>query len=74
MLLLITTSAAACIIPLLPVLFALLALSPTPVSFHVHRETPLDLLLAAALLLLVVVLLLLLAAALLLLGDLDDAL
>ena len=66
--LLITASAAACVVPLLLVLFVLLLLSPTPVSFHVHRETPLGLLLLAA------ALLLLLAAVLLLLGDLVDVL
>ena len=66
--LLITAGAAACVVPLLPVLlFALLSLSPMPASFRVHRETPLGLLLAAALLLLLV-------AALLLLGDLNDTL
>ena len=73
--LLITVGAAACVIPLLSVLlFALLSLSPAPAPFHVHRETPLGLLLAAALLLLLAAALLLLTAALLLLGDLDDAL
>ena len=85
--LLITTGAAACVVPLLPVLlFVLLSLSPMPVPFRVHRETPLGLLLLAAapllllavalllLLLLAAVLLLLLAAALLLLGVLNDVL
>ena len=69
--LLITAGAAACIVPLLLVLlFALLSsLSPAPVPFRVHRETPLSLLLLVA-----AALLLLLAAALLLLGDLDDVL
>ena len=74
MLLLITASATTCVVPLLPVLFALLALSPAPAPFCVHHETPLGLLLAVALLLLAVVLLLLLTVALLLLGDLNDAL
>ena len=81
--LLITAGAAACVVPLLPVLlFMLLSLSPAPAPFRVHRETPLGLLLAvallllltAALLLLATALLLLLVAALILLGDLDDAL
>ena len=73
--LLITAGAAACVVPLLPVLlFVLLSHSPVPAPFHVHREMPLGLLLAAALLLLLAVALLLLAAALLLLGDLDNAL
>ena len=67
--LLITAGAAACVVPLLPLLlFMLLSLSPAPASFRIHRETPLGLLLLAA------ALLLLLAAMLLLLGDLDDAL
>ena len=66
---LITAGAAACVVPLLPVLlFVLLSLSPAPAPFRVHREMALGLrLLAAALLLLLV-------AALLLLGDLNDAL
>ena len=75
--LLIIVGAACVVVPLLPVLlFALLSLSPVPAPFHIHRETPLGLLLlaAAALLLLLAAALLLLAAALLLLGDLDDAL
>ena len=74
--LLITAGAAACVVPLLSVLlFTLLPLSPAPVSFRVHREMPLGLLLlAAALLLFLTAVLLLLAVALLLLGDLNDAL
>ena len=70
----ITVGAAACVVPLLPVLLALLSLSPTPAPFRVHRETPLGLLLTTTLLLLLVAALLLLTAALLLLGDLDDTL